>query len=40
MHVGGWLILQVVSECGDQDEEQHKTMTQTDTALQKLSGSS
>lgn len=29
MQVGGWLILQVVSECGDQDEEQHRTVTQT-----------
>lgn len=40
MHVGGWLILQVVSKCSDQDEEQHRTTTHRNTAFQKLSGSS
>lgn len=28
MHVGGWLLLQVLSKCGDRDEEQHRTTTQ------------
>lgn len=40
MHVGRWLILQVVWKWGDQDEEQHWAMTRRDTAFQKLSGSS